>query len=99
MVSARHQLLAILTECGKVYEFDLSLKKFKHCDIINENIISIVCGESHIVALNDIGDIFTWGDNYCNKLGHSTNAGPKVEDFPKPGKQISAGSNHTFVLV
>ena len=36
----------------------------------NMNIIDVHCGESHSIALNDRGEVYTWGGGQMGQLGH-----------------------------
>lgn len=99
-VTARHGTMALLTSAGKVYSYTKdSLYVSQPDDIISEKLTTLATGETHVIALNSSGEVFTWGDNYTNKLGRPTDSHSRVEDFPTPGKLVCAGSNHSFVLV
>ncbi|KAL0480416.1 E3 ubiquitin-protein ligase HERC [Acrasis kona] len=37
--------------------------------IEEENIVSVSCGSSHMAAINHLGELFTWGNNYLGPLG------------------------------
>ena len=36
---------------------------------MNFKIISIACGSEHTLALNDQGQVLSWGLNICGQLG------------------------------
>ena len=38
--------------------------------LTNETVISIGTGENHYLAVNDIGEVFTWGEGLYGQLGH-----------------------------
>lgn len=31
--------------------------------------ISVACGEAHSMALNEWGQLYTWGSDFCGQLG------------------------------
>ena len=70
-------------------------------DLTGEEIIAVVVGASHCMALGKGGDCFVWGDNDAGQLGlgdftnHLTVA--INNSFPAV-KQISVGSNHSTIL-
>ena len=70
-------------------------------DLTGEEIVSVVVGASHCMALGKGGDCFVWGDNNAGQLGlgdfqnHITVA--INNSFPAV-KQISVGANHSAVL-
>ena len=33
------------------------------------SIVKVTCGSSHVLALNDNGQVYSWGDNQFGKLG------------------------------
>jgi alpha-tubulin suppressor-like RCC1 family protein len=72
-----------------------------------KTIVAIACGESHVVALDSTGAVYTWGRNFYGQLGTSTNNGTNSAN-PAPtaitvaaGKTITAiacGGNHVVAL-
>uniref|UniRef100_A0A1L8DT79 Putative hect e3 ubiquitin ligase n=1 Tax=Nyssomyia neivai TaxID=330878 RepID=A0A1L8DT79_9DIPT len=69
-----------------------------------KNIVQIVCGHFHCLALTNSGEIFAWGSNDYGQLG----IGTKVEKASKPVQVealsgipiafICCGSNHSFAV-
>ena len=55
----------------------------------NVNITKVVCGKSHTLALNDNGQVYSWGDNSYGKLGQG-----KKPDIKEPELVI-----HNFELI
>ena len=74
----------------------------------DEIITSVSCGSHHMLALNDAGEIFSWGDNRCGQIGHGRGAqgtisieyNPKRIDFfrGQSVKGIAAGNVHSLCL-
>lgn len=70
----------------------------------NHVITKICCGSSHSVAINEWGNLFTWGSNSFFQLGH--NDLETCEPHPKLVKalgtkhiiQIACGEYHNLVL-
>ena len=68
------------------------------------NIIEIVCGQHHSVALSSRGDLYTWGHNAYGQLGigekvNYRNIPTKVihsEEFTI--KQVTCGQNHVLAV-
>lgn len=65
-------------------------------------IVDIVAGQYHSVALTSTGRVYTWGWGIHGQLGHSTYDNqyyPKLlqEECP-PAQQIAAGHAHTLLL-
>lgn len=91
-----------LTFYGKIWIFF-----FLHLDLVdgftNHVITRACCGSSHSVALNEWGNVFTWGSNSFSQLGFSTD---DSEPMPKLVKalgtkhivQIAAGNHHNIAL-
>ena len=60
-----------------------------------QKIIQISCGGSHMVALTDKGEVYSWGDNMCGQLGLGdkiTRFLPSKINMAKEIKQVSCGS-------
>jgi hypothetical protein len=115
--TGRYQTMA-LTKTGKVYtwgqkeriqlENDESRGIFYKPTIVNdliqENIIKISCGHNHFLALNDRGEIFSWGSNKWGEIG----SGKEDEIYDKPIRlkgfgrdqvtKICCGSHHSLAL-
>lgn len=70
--------------------------------LINNNIVDVHCGESHSVALNDKGEVFTWGGGQMGQLGHgdfSRQSLPiKVANFDERIVSISCGKRHSVAI-
>lgn len=70
----------------------------------NVNIIEIVCGQHHSVALSRKGDLYTWGHNHAGQLGigekvNYRNIPTKVihsEEFKI--KSVTCGQNHVLAV-
>ncbi|KAK5650940.1 hypothetical protein RI129_001969 [Pyrocoelia pectoralis] len=68
------------------------------------NVVQIVCGKNHSIALTSGGDIYAWGANDHGQLGIGTTT--PSEPSPSivsalagiPIAQIACGSNHTFAV-
>lgn len=96
--AARHSTSNFLADCGIVYSFNWKANKFYQSLLEDEEvIIDITCGETHQMAINKSGEVFTWGNNRFTKLGHETGESPKISIGHK-AKQVAAGSNHSFIL-
>lgn len=65
------------------------------------NIVDIVAGQYHTVALTSHGQVYTWGWGIHGQLGHRTCDNeyyPKRLQFPKTIVQIAAGHAHTIII-
>ncbi|XP_065221289.1 probable E3 ubiquitin-protein ligase HERC4 isoform X2 [Planococcus citri] len=69
------------------------------------NIINIACGEHHSIAVNEWGQVFSWGSNLHGQLGFSDNLGgfqpePKIIKTlaTKNVVQVSCGYKHCLAL-
>ncbi|XP_057653179.1 probable E3 ubiquitin-protein ligase HERC4 isoform X1 [Diorhabda carinulata] len=68
------------------------------------HIIDVKCGSLHSMALNQWGQVFSWGSNFCGQLGHGTEQ--DQYEIPKPIKalasynivQIHCGQRHSIAL-
>ncbi len=63
-------------------------------------VTQIAAGVYHTVALDDEGNVWTWGDNYFGQLGDDTRQNekkPKKTTLEKV-KKIAAGYDHTAVI-
>ena len=40
--------------------------------ILLKTIIKVACGYSHVLALSDEGEVYTWGSNNYGQLGNRT---------------------------
>ncbi|XP_078077740.1 E3 ubiquitin-protein ligase MYCBP2 isoform X18 [Mustelus asterias] len=65
--------------------------------------IQVSCGFHHSVILMENGDVYTFGYGQHGQLGHgdvnSRGAPTLVQDLPAPCTQVTAGSNHTALLL
>ncbi|XP_064632094.1 probable E3 ubiquitin-protein ligase HERC4 isoform X2 [Lineus longissimus] len=67
-------------------------------------VIQVACGDSHSMALTDVGGILVWGHNKFNQLGLGSrdNFNHKPEILCSlhglPIRQIACGGNHSFAL-
>jgi alpha-tubulin suppressor-like RCC1 family protein len=74
---------------------------------------SIACGESHSMAISEVGDIYSWGFNECGQTGHAhRQQGKEVQEVHRPTRvdlsrafgqvkalQVCGGSQHSVFLV
>ncbi|OJJ55788.1 hypothetical protein ASPSYDRAFT_158142 [Aspergillus sydowii CBS 593.65] len=72
-----------------------ALKKVKH----------LVCGDNHVLALNDKGAVFSWGSGQQNQLGRRiiernklNGLQPREFGLPKGIVHIGAGAFHSFAV-
>lgn len=71
-------------------------------DLINEKVVDISCGESHVLALTDKFEVHAWGNNSMGQCG----VGSSVSPLLRARKvvcldgirihQISAGTSHSI---
>ncbi|XP_035248710.1 E3 ubiquitin-protein ligase MYCBP2 isoform X4 [Anguilla anguilla] len=65
--------------------------------------VQVSCGFHHSVVLMENGDVYTFGYGQHGQLGHgdvnSRGAPTLVQALPGPSVQVTAGSNHTAVLL
>ncbi|XP_063160584.1 E3 ubiquitin-protein ligase MYCBP2 isoform X9 [Candoia aspera] len=65
--------------------------------------IQVSCGFHHSVVLMENGDVYTFGYGQHGQLGHgdvnSRGCPTLVQALPGPSTQVTAGSNHTAVLL
>ncbi|XP_064413761.1 E3 ubiquitin-protein ligase MYCBP2 isoform X3 [Latimeria chalumnae] len=65
--------------------------------------VQVSCGFHHSVILMENGDVYTFGYGQHGQLGHgdvnSRGAPTLVQGLPGPSTQVTAGSNHTAVLL
>uniref|UniRef100_A0A670XYH5 RCR-type E3 ubiquitin transferase n=1 Tax=Pseudonaja textilis TaxID=8673 RepID=A0A670XYH5_PSETE len=70
------------------------------CDL---RAVQVSCGFHHSVVLMENGDVYTFGYGQHGQLGHgdvnSRGCPTLVQALPGPSTQVSAGSNHTAVLL
>jgi len=72
--------------------------------LFRDNVVSMDAGEAHSVAVTHKGEVFTWGSNTRNQLGHDDStvaqlSTPKKVKLPKDVKitGVTAGAWHTVV--
>ncbi|XP_068785593.1 E3 ubiquitin-protein ligase MYCBP2 isoform X23 [Struthio camelus] len=65
--------------------------------------IQVSCGFHHSVVLMENGDVYTFGYGQHGQLGHgdvnSRGCPTLVQALPGPSTQVTAGSNHTAILL
>uniref|UniRef100_A0A4W5M9H3 RCR-type E3 ubiquitin transferase n=1 Tax=Hucho hucho TaxID=62062 RepID=A0A4W5M9H3_9TELE len=65
--------------------------------------VQVSCGLHHSVVLMENGDVYTFGYGQHGQLGHgdvnSRGSPTLVQALPGPSVQVTAGSNHTAVLL
>ncbi|XP_066092496.1 E3 ubiquitin-protein ligase MYCBP2 isoform X10 [Saccopteryx bilineata] len=65
--------------------------------------VQVTCGFHHSVVLMENGDVYTFGYGQHGQLGHgdvnSRGCPTLVQALPGPSTQVTAGSNHTAVLL
>lgn len=73
--------------------------------IFESGIVSIKCGDSHTLALDDKGKVYSWGSNRSGQLGTGPkqaqdNLVPDIVNLPKPDRciAIAAGRYHSLAL-
>lgn len=96
--AARHNTMALLSDTGKVYTFSKSTEKFFLSTSYQEKFTFVACGETHTLALDAAGNVFSWGNNNYYKLGR-IDSQHKLCYISRAAKQVAAGSNHSFVLL
>lgn len=70
----------------------------------NYVVTQVACGASHSMALNEWGQLFTWGSNTCGQLAKDTNellnVTPKIVKTlaTKSIIQIACGHYHSMAL-
>lgn len=70
----------------------------------NYEITDISCGATHSMAINEWGQLFTWGSNICGQLAKETNelqnGIPKIVKVlaTKHVVQIASGHYHSLAL-
>lgn len=69
----------------------------------NHVIKQVACGKSHSLAINEWGQLFTWGSNSSGQLGHDSNdisSAPKLVRYlaTKQIVQIASGHYHSLAL-
>ncbi|XP_071405894.1 E3 ubiquitin-protein ligase MYCBP2 isoform X14 [Pithys albifrons albifrons] len=65
--------------------------------------VQVSCGFHHSVVLMENGDVYTFGYGQHGQLGHgdvnSRGCPTLVQALPGPSTQVTAGSNHTVILL
>lgn len=69
----------------------------------NHVIKQVACGQSHSMAINEWGQLFTWGSNTSGQLGHDSD---EISSTPKLVRslatkhvvQIASGHYHSLAL-
>ncbi|XP_074419831.1 E3 ubiquitin-protein ligase MYCBP2 isoform X30 [Larus michahellis] len=65
--------------------------------------VQVSCGFHHSVVLMESGDVYTFGYGQHGQLGHgdvnSRGCPTLVQALPGPSTQVTAGSNHTAILL
>lgn len=67
----------------------------------NVTIVSISCGQDHVLALDSDGNVWSWGFNKYGQLGHGdgeNKALPEKIDSLSNIVRISAGNNYSFAV-
>jgi len=82
-----------------------SLTRFVLVESLSAHFISkVACGANHSVAINEWGQLFSWGSDAHGQLG--VNGGKGLQTVPKTVKhlatstivQVACGENHTLAL-
>ncbi|KAI4884474.1 hypothetical protein NFI96_014102 [Prochilodus magdalenae] len=104
LMSCGETQAVLLTYAGKMWWMD----QRKNCRPIKElsssNVIQVVCGNQHCMALTNDGQLFTWGQNFKGQLGLGKGKPSLLSPQPIkslcgiPLAQISAGGHHSFAL-
>eukprot|EP01130_Rhizamoeba_saxonica_P017942 TRINITY_DN8847_c0_g1_i1.p1 TRINITY_DN8847_c0_g1~~TRINITY_DN8847_c0_g1_i1.p1 ORF type:complete len:758 (+),score=135.46 TRINITY_DN8847_c0_g1_i1:1-2274(+) len=105
-----------LTECGKVFSWgynqygDLGLGHSRNIstptfieELVEINIVQITCGANHSLAMDEHGNIYSWGYNGYGQLGHGETLDrqkPHKIDFPFDSRVIAicCGYNYSSAL-
>lgn len=71
--------------------------------LTNELIVEIGCGSNHSLAINDKGEVFSWGEGIYGQLGHGVLDNEfyprKVENLQNLRfKQVAGGATHTIAV-
>ena len=73
--------------------------------IINNTIVSITCGGSHTIALDNTGKVYIWGYNRNGEFGDGTNVDKNIPTLINNGDiankvivSILGGYNHTIAI-
>gem|GEM_PF-2365762 len=68
----------------------------------DQPVVSVVCGDSHSVALTEYGDVYAWGYNSYGQLGNSANATSKVpvavSALGSKAVAVAAGADFSLAL-
>ncbi|XP_033101416.1 alsin-like [Anneissia japonica] len=66
----------------------------------NKNIVRVVAGSGHSIAISNSGQVYTWGSNTDGQLGHTGQLAPKKIKIPNGSIvwDAAAGSAHTLLL-
>ncbi|XP_066535877.1 E3 ISG15--protein ligase HERC5-like [Hoplias malabaricus] len=104
LMSCEKAQAVLVTYGGKTLWMD----KQNNCrpikELSNRNVIQVVCGDQHCIALTHDGQLFTWGQNSSGQLGLGRNEPSSSSPRPLrslcgiPLAQISAGGDHSFAL-
>uniref|UniRef100_A0A3B4CZH2 HECT domain-containing protein n=1 Tax=Pygocentrus nattereri TaxID=42514 RepID=A0A3B4CZH2_PYGNA len=104
LMSCGETQAVLLTYAGRSFWMD----KHNHCRPIKElsswNVIQVVCGDQHCMALTQDGHLFTWGQNSSGQLGLGKGEPSFLSPQPLkslcgiPLAQICAGGDHSFAL-
>jgi len=98
-VKCNYSATLLLDAYGKVHlQTKNNKRKFQSPHSIKE----ITCGENHYCAIDDLGNLYTWGSNIKYKLGRLSNPFEMLSVTiveGKSAKSVGAGSNHTIVVL
>ncbi|KAI4884475.1 hypothetical protein NFI96_014103 [Prochilodus magdalenae] len=104
LMSCGETQAVLLTYAGKTLWMDQRRNCSPLKELSDRNVIQVVCGDHHCMALTHDGQLFTWGQNSNGQLG----LGKDGLNFPSPQPlkslcgvplaQISAGGDHSFAL-
>jgi len=81
-------------------------------ELFDEKIVRVKCGEGHMAAITEKGELFTWGKNFYGQLGHAPKEGKvsgssRIGELPEKvtkgleGKKVidAACSYHTTICL
>ncbi|KAL7877118.1 hypothetical protein SRHO_G00037610 [Serrasalmus rhombeus] len=104
LMSCGETQAVLLTYAGRSFWMDTH----NHCSPLKElsgrNVIQVVCGDQHCMALTQDGQFFTWGQNSSGQLGLGKGEPSFLSPQPLkslcgiPLAQICAGGDHSFAL-
>jgi len=100
-----------ITSTGQLYlwGFGESIHPKEHTNIVDtprlvntsQKVIQVAVGQSHIIVLNELGDLYTFGSGGMGQLGHGTRSNIRFPRLILKGKNvqaIAAGRYHSMAV-